>query len=1053
MKEQRKEGSEKIGGLSSDNLFELLFHSASVGMGVVTEEGTWIAVNQALCDLLGYKKEELLQRSRLSLTYGGDIPETNRLINKLISGEISSYQQEKRYLHKSGRFIWGQLTATRIQLPDGSIVLAGQVQDITRRKAAEEALRRSEALFRTVGENAGDLIFLIDYPEYITRYASPTLESLLGHPISQLIGEQTLDLIHPEDHMLLRQTIEGMVEHQENGSIITIRIHDADHVYHYVEAHSCAVRSGEGDIERIVIVGRIIDDRIAAEKKLKDSEQRLQLLLDSTAEGIYGLDLSGNCTFCNTACLKMLKYDSPANMLGKNVHHLIHRDHPESPVPERECFIGSAPADGMPIHVEDETMWRSDGSSFAAEFWSRPVIDDGVLIGSVVTFVDITARKLVEDELNNAHREAELFINSVPSILIGLDSNGLVKRWNLAAARTFGVSKEQVLGKMLGSCGVKWLYQEIDHEIEILSAKMEPVRWDHLSFEKNGEKRLLGLTLRWIRPLSNQNAELLIVGADITERKRADQELRWKTAFLEAQTNATGDGVLVVDDEGKRILQNRRVHEIFKVPQNISDRNDDESLLSHVLTKVKDADHFLEKVHGLYHNKNLTSRDEIEMLDGTVLERYSSPVLGKANTYYGRIWTFRDITERKQTENMLRQLSMAVEQSPVSIIITDLEGHITYVNRRFSETSGYQAEEVIGKRPSILRAGNMSPDDYKQLWETIVAGREWHGVFHNRKKNGELYWESALIRPIEDGNGRISHFLGLKEDITKKLAMEAQLRQAQKLEAIGQLAAGIAHEINTPMQYIGDNARFLESAWSSLEEIFSVFSSISPSAENTSPAEILGKIQAACQSADLEYLEKEIPVAIQQSLEGIRRVTKIVQAMREFSHPGSEKKTPTDINKAIETTVTVARNEWKYVADLETFFDHEIGLVPCHPGEFNQVILNLITNAAHAIAPTLNNQSGQKGKIIIRTMREEDQAAISIQDTGAGIPEGIRSRIFEPFFTTKEPGKGTGQGLALVHSAIVERHGGAIWFDSEVGKGTTFSIRIPLHPDKDLQAR
>jgi two-component system, NtrC family, sensor kinase len=170
--------------------------------------------------------------------------------------------------------------------------------------------------------------------------------------------------------------------------------------------------------------------------------------------------------------------------------------------------------------------------------------------------------------------------------------------------------------------------------------------------------------------------------------------------------------------------------------------------------------------------------------------------------------------------------------------------------------------------------------------------------------------------------------------------------------------------------------------------------------------------------------------------------------MKEFSHPGSEKKSPIDINRAIETTITVARNEWKYVAELETFFADNLGLVPCHVGEFNQVILNLITNAAHAIAQTVGDGSRGKGNITIRTRKGDDHAEISIQDTGAGIPEEIRSRIFEPFFTTKELGKGTGQGLALAYNAIVEKHGGAIWFDSEVGKGTTFFIRLPLHAEK-----
>jgi signal transduction histidine kinase len=209
-------------------------------------------------------------------------------------------------------------------------------------------------------------------------------------------------------------------------------------------------------------------------------------------------------------------------------------------------------------------------------------------------------------------------------------------------------------------------------------------------------------------------------------------------------------------------------------------------------------------------------------------------------------------------------------------------------------------------------------------------------------------------------------------------------------------------------------------------------------------SQTLQRFDALAQAADFEYLQTEIPRAIEQSLDGIERVAKIVRAMKDFSHPGSEEKKSIDINQAIETTITVARNEWKYVADVETHFDSNLPLVLCHAGEFNQVILNLLINAAQAIAQALEGGSQGKGKIVVSTTCDQDWAEISISDTGAGIPEAVRSRVFEPFFTTKPVGKGTGQGLALAHTAIVRRHGGKIWFDSELGKGTTFYIRMPL---------
>lgn len=203
-------------------------------------------------------------------------------------------------------------------------------------------------------------------------------------------------------------------------------------------------------------------------------------------------------------------------------------------------------------------------------------------------------------------------------------------------------------------------------------------------------------------------------------------------------------------------------------------------------------------------------------------------------------------------------------------------------------------------------------------------------------------------------------------------------------------------------------------------------------------------VEAAMERADLGYLRQEIPKAIEQSLEGIERISKIVRAMKEFSHPGADEKTSIDLNGSIESTITVARNEWKYVADMETDFDPSLPLVPCLPGEFNQVILNIIVNAAHAIAAKTGGEPERKGTIFVSTRVRDGWAEVRIRDTGTGIREEIRSRIFDPFFTTKEVGKGTGQGLAISHSVIVEKHGGTIGFETETGIGTTFIVRLPL---------
>jgi signal transduction histidine kinase len=270
---------------------------------------------------------------------------------------------------------------------------------------------------------------------------------------------------------------------------------------------------------------------------------------------------------------------------------------------------------------------------------------------------------------------------------------------------------------------------------------------------------------------------------------------------------------------------------------------------------------------------------------------------------------------------------------------------------------------------------------------------------------------------------------------------EAELRLAQKLEAIGQLASGIAHEINTPMQYIGDSVYFLRESFEELLGIVDAQHQAGAPGPGAGTGAGLDKADGAEEGAGLDYLRQRVPRALERTREGIERVSSIVRAMKEFAHPDSEEKCLTDLNRALSNALVVSRNEYKYVADVETDFG-PIPLVPCHAGEINQVFLNLLVNAAHAIGDVVKG-SGGKGLIRVRTALKEEVVVIQIEDTGTGIREEIRDRVFDPFFTTKPVGRGTGQGLAIARSIIVGKHGGSLTFSSEVGKGTTFTIHLP----------
>jgi signal transduction histidine kinase len=268
---------------------------------------------------------------------------------------------------------------------------------------------------------------------------------------------------------------------------------------------------------------------------------------------------------------------------------------------------------------------------------------------------------------------------------------------------------------------------------------------------------------------------------------------------------------------------------------------------------------------------------------------------------------------------------------------------------------------------------------------------------------------------------------------------KVQLMNQEKLASIGTLAAGVAHEINTPTQFVSDNLSFLKDAF---ESIIGVLASI-PQGPEADPAAALERLQAAVKSADLLFFAEEIPGALQQSSEGMERVAHIVRSMKEFSHPGKGGKQAVDLNHNIFSTITVCRNEWKYVAELETQLAENLPLVPCAPNEINQVVLNLVVNAVHAIQDSGKLAQGM-GKIKICSSLDGDGVRVDIGDSGCGIPESIRASIFNPFFTTKEVGRGTGQGLALAHATIVEKHQGRLTFDTVPGQGTTFHLWLPL---------
>ncbi len=342
---------------------------------------------------------------------------------------------------------------------------------------------------------------------------------------------------------------------------------------------------------------------------------------------------------------------------------------------------------------------------------------------------------------------------------------------------------------------------------------------------------------------------------------------------------------------------------------------------------------------------------------------------------------------------------------------------------------------------------SIHPDDRSRvasIIEQLVLGtRAWSDPVDCRlvTRRGRV----VHVRTFLNARGGSRRIRAITLDVTRQRKLESELQQAQKLESVGRLAAGVAHEINTPIQFVGDSVQFMAQAIDDLLGVLAQQQTIVGAIQNCVPSEDLlhaaNTAQSASDDADLQYLIEELPKAAGRALDGVQRVGTIVRSMKVFAHPDLSEMALANLNDAVKSTLTIARNEYRYVANVELDLG-ELPPVICYIGEINQVVLNIVINAAHAIGD-IHAKTGTRGKIIVTTRSREHDVEISIRDTGGGIPEHVRDRIFDPFFTTKDVGKGSGQGLSIARSVIVDKHHGELTFETVNGVGTTFFVRIP----------
>ena len=398
--------------------------------------------------------------------------------------------------------------------------------------------------------------------------------------------------------------------------------------------------------------------------------------------------------------------------------------------------------------------------------------------------------------------------------------------------------------------------------------------------------------------------------------------------------------------------------------------------------------------------------------------------------------------EKQEAQQEFRQILDAIGDM---VFVKGPESRLLWANRAFRDVYGMSNEQLYGIIDAPSRPGETTEKYRKDDQQVFDTGRPLDIPDEPiRRHDGTVLRAHSVKSPIFDSAGKVVKLVCVSRDISERKTLELELRQAQKLEAVGRLASGIAHEINTPIQFVGDSNSFVRTAFGDLTELCQAYRAFVAKASAGPITEAdLDAVRAAEQAADLEYATEALPRAFDAIGEGVSRVATLVRAMKEFGHPDRGERTVADLNRALRNTLTIVASEVKHVADVEIDLQ-DIPHVRCALGELNQVFLNLIVNAAHAITDAKRG----RGTIRVSSRSAQEHVTISISDTGTGIPEAVGQKVFEPFFTTKEVGRGTGQGLAIARMVAV-KHGGTLTFDTELGKGSTFHIRLPIWTDDD----